>query len=101
MFPLKYFFELKDLIIFQKIDNILLDYFSSYKTNDRSRLRLELESPDYYNSHREKIGRLHQWELWAMIINHWSVPCQKYSLLLKNDFYTEHIICYGTSFLLI
>ena len=60
MFPLKYFFELKDLIIFQKIDNILLDYFSSYKTNDRSRLRLELESPDYYNSHREKIGRLHQ-----------------------------------------
>ena len=42
---------------------------------------------------RGKQLALHQWGLWATMINHWSVPCQKYPLLLNvRIFYRAHNI---------
>ena len=56
--PLKYFFELSDLIIFQKNAYFvrLPEYFRVYDINDRSRLRSYVAPPDYNNSQRETIG---------------------------------------------
>ena len=60
LLPIKYYFILNDLIIFHKIYNDIYciklpPYLRPFENEDRSRLRSNVNPPDYYNSQRSTL----------------------------------------------
>ena len=97
LLPIKYFFDLTDLVRFHKIYNNnycikLPSYYRPYNDNDKSQLRCAIVPPNYYNSQRETID-LHSMR--AISHDSKSLKCtltHTCPILKKGFFFRSHIL---------